>query len=304
MHRRNAFAAQELRIAHARELQQGRRIHRAAAHQDLAPRTRHLALAVHHKLHTAGALAIEHHALHQRMGDQPQIGPLQRRAQIRGAGRFAQALAGGDLVDSHALPLRAVDVIGGGQTHLKAGLQKVTAQRVHVGAHITHMQGAALPAPIVCAAAGHVAVFQAFEIGQHVGPGPAGVAASGPVVKVRRLAAHKHHAVDAAGPPQHPPARPVAAASGQSGVWLGAVHPVDRGVVKSHAVANRRFEPKVVVRAARLQQQHAVRARGAQAVGEHATGRSGADDDVVKSLHCGDNSHGPDCSVRVLHSGP
>ena len=226
------------------------------------------------------------------MRDQPQIGPLQRRPQVRRAGRFAQAFAGGDLVDGHALPLRAVDIVGGGQTHLNAGLQKVVAQRVHVGAHIAHMQGAALPAPIVGVAAGHVAVFQAFEIGQHISPAPSRIAAGGPVVKVLRLAAHKHHAVDAAGTPQDPPARPVAAAPGQSGVWLGAVHPVDRGVVKSHAVANRRFEPEVVVRAARLQQQHAVRARGAEAVSEHATGRSGADDDVVKSLHSGDNGHG------------
>ena len=238
------------------------------------------------------------------MRDQPQIGSLQRGAQIRGTGRFAQALAGGDLVDSHALPVRAVDVVGGGQTHLSTGLQKVVAQWVHVGAHIADMQRTALPAPIVRMSARHVAVFQAFEIRQHIGPGPAGVAARRPVVKVLRLAAHKHHAVDAAGAPQHPPARPIAAATGQSGVGLGAVHPVDGGVVKSHAVANRRFEPEVVVRAARLQQQHAVRARGAQAVGEHATGRTGADDDVVKSLHSGENGHGVNCSVRVLHSAP
>ena len=226
------------------------------------------------------------------MRDQPQIGPLERRAQVRRAGRFAQAFAGGDLVDGHALPMRAVDVVGGRQTHLSTGLQKVVAQRVHVGAHIAHMQRAALPAPVVRAAAGHVAVFQALEIGQDIGPAPSRIAASGPVVKVLRLAAHKHHAVDAAGPPQHPPARPVAAAPGQSGVGLGAVHPIDRGVVKSHAVANRRFEPEVVVRAARLQQHYAVRARCAQAVGEHATGRSGTNNDVVKSLHSGDNGHG------------
>ena len=121
-------------------------------------------MAVHHKLHTAGALALEYHTLNQRVGDQLQIRPLERRAQIRRAGRFAQALAGGDLVDGHALPLRAVDVGGRGQAQLGTSLQKIAAQRMHLPAHIADMQRAALPAPIVGATAGHVAVFQAFEI--------------------------------------------------------------------------------------------------------------------------------------------
>ena len=197
--------------------------------------------------------------------------------------------------------MRPVDVVGSGQTQLRTRLQKVAAQRVHVRAHIAHMQRAALPAPVISMPTSHVAVFQALEIGQHIGPGPTGVATIGPIVKVLWLTPYKHHTVDAAGTPQHPPARPITAAPGQTGVGLGAVHPVNRGVVKSHAIANRRFEPEMMVSATRLQQQHVVRARGTQAVGEHATGRSGADNDVVKSLQSG---HSADCSVRVLHSAP
>ena len=68
----------------------------------------------------------------------------------------------------------------------------------------------------------------------------------------------------------------------QLGLRLRLVEPVDPAVGEQLAVAERDVDPEMAVVPAGLEQQHAMAARGGQAVGQHAAGGAGADDDVVE----------------------
>ena len=123
----------------------------------------------------------------------------------------------------------------------------------------------------------------AAEVGKGVVPAPARIAGQlRPLVVVARLAAHVDHAVDAAAAAQRLAARVAQGAAVQARVGLGVVEPVGARVADAVQVAHGDVDPVVVVLAARLDQQHAVAAVGAQAVGEQGTGRAPADDDGVK----------------------
>jgi hypothetical protein len=137
-----------------------------------------------------------------------------------------------------------------------------------------------------------VVVFVQLEVRQRVFPAPGHVARQlRPLVVVARLAAHVNHAVDAGAAAQRLAARIAQRPAVQAGVGLGVVEPVGARVADAVQVAHRDVDPVVVVLAARLDQQHALGRVGAQAVGQQAAGRAGADDDVVKNL------------ALVLHGG-
>ena len=102
-------------------------------------------------------------------------------------------------------------------------------------------------------------VLRALEVGQHVVPGPAGIAELAPVVVVGRLAAHVDHAVDRRAAAQHLAARIVQRTSVQAGLGLGLEAPVGARVAHGVEIADRDVDPEVVVAAAGLQQQDAVR---------------------------------------------
>ena len=71
------------------------------------------------------------------------------------------------------------------------------------------------------------------------------------------------------------------AAAVEMGLGLGLVAPVVAGHVHRDREGARHLDEHRAVRAAMLEQEHAVAAVLAQPMGEHATGRAGADDDVV-----------------------
>ena len=125
-------------------------------------------------------------------------------------------------------------------------------------------------------------VFGLLEIGQHVVITPAGIAALAPAIVILVLAAHIEQAVDRARSAQHFAARLEHRPPVEAGLGLGLVHPVDGFFLEQLAVAERHVDPEIGVLRAGLQQQHRMFAVRAQPVGEHASGRSGADDDVVE----------------------
>lgn len=128
-------------------------------------------------------------------------------------------------------------------------------------------------------------VFVQLEVGQGVVPGPVAVARQlRPLVVVTCLAAHVDHAVDARRAAQRLAARVTQRAAIQTSVRFGVEQPVGARVANAIQVADRNVNPVVVVLAARLDQQHAFGGVGAQAVGQQATRRARADDDVVEVL--------------------
>lgn len=65
------------------------------------------------------------------------------------------------------------------------------------------------------------------------------------------------------------------------GFAFGAVHPVGARIVDAVQIADRDVDPEIIVASARSDQQHLFGGIRTEAVGEDATGRAGADDDVV-----------------------
>src|SRR5205085_11578745 len=105
--------------------------------------------------------------------------------------------------------------------------------------------------------------------------------------------------VDRARSAENLAARPQDAAAAELGDGLRLEHPGDLRMEDVSVEPGGDVDPRVAVLAARLQQQHARRAVGSQAVGQHAAGRTGADDgEIVFSgiLH----SSSPRNSIYIL----
>ena len=131
-------------------------------------------------------------------------------------------------------------------------------------------------------------VFMQLEVRQRVGPGPGGVAAqSCPVVVVARLAAHVNHAVDAGRAAQRFAARVAQAAAIQTRLRFGVVQPVGARVANAVQVTDGDVNPVVVVFAPRFNHQHSPGGISTQPVGQQATGRAAAHNDVVKNRFAG-----------------
>src|SRR5262249_36276006 len=103
-----------------------------------------------------------------------------------------------------------------------------------------------------------------------------------PVVEVLRLAADIKQAVDGARSAQHLAARLDDAAVVELRLRPPTVEPGYLGICGQVAVAEREMDPDVAIAGAGLDQQHAMAARGGQAVRQDAASAPGADDDVVE----------------------
>ena len=132
-----------------------------------------------------------------------------------------------------------------------------------------------------------VVVLVRTEPRQHLVPRPAGIAQGSPAVVVGALTAHVDHAVDRGAAAQHAPARIANDPATQPGIGLGVEHPVGSGVADAVQIAHRDMDPQVVIRPARLEQQHGYRRIGRQPVREEAPRRAGPHDHIVECFGCG-----------------
>src|SRR5258708_6001862 len=169
------------------------------------------------------ALALEQDTRRLRMGLGAQI---RARAQMgmdiaaRGAPALAVLLC--DLVAAEALLLLGVEIVTDAKLRLACGLQIDFPHRI-VGAQSTDMERAALA---VIGAVEFGIILRAFEIGQHVGIGPAGVAERGPVVVIAAVAADIDHGIDRRRTAEPLAARLIADAPLKAGLWHGIEGPV------------------------------------------------------------------------------
>ena len=277
-HDLDAVLLQQVRRSDAGELQQLRRVIRAAGDQDFLARPRRAHAAFLLVFDRLGAPPLEQDALRQRRGLDVQIAAALRRAQIgeRRAGAAAAPCRG--LEKSRAFLGRAVEIGIGRNAGLGGGDDEGFRQRIVHAASPT--PAAARRAVIFVGAA--LLVLGLLEIGQHVVIAPAGIAALAPAIVILVLAAHIEQAVDRTRAAEHFSARLEHLPAVQSRLRLGLVHPVDGFFLEQFAVAERHVDPEIGVLRSGLQQQHGMLAVGAQAIGEHASGRAGADDDVVE----------------------
>jgi hypothetical protein len=95
------------------------------------------------------------------------------------------------------------------------------------------------------------------------------------------MAARIGHGVDRRRAADDAAARAFEAAAAGRGLGLGEIHPVMLALEQQARPAERNLDPRIAIPAAGLEQQHPLALVLAQPVGQHAAGRSGADDDVI-----------------------
>ena len=234
------------------------------------------------------ALAVEQQLRGEAAGADLQVGAPHGRVQEGSRHRQAAAAVDRALPGGEPLRLGAVDVRGALEARLLRGLEERLEQRVGDRSALEPLR-----AVVAAHRAGlaDVAGLQPLEVGEAVRVVPRGHARLGaPPVVVRRVAALEDHRVDAARAAEQPAPRVRDAPTVQEGLRLGLVPPVVEAAPDRHAERRGHLDREVppVVRAARLQQQHAVGRVGAEPVRQDGSRRSGPDDhEVVLVPHHG-----------------
>ena len=228
-----------------------------------------------------------------------QIASAPRRTKIGECRARPPAAAGRGLEKSGAFLGRAVEVGIGGNAGFRRRHHKGFGKRIGVPP-VGHRQRAADTVKLVGAA---LLVFRLLEIGQHVVIAPTGIATLPPAIIVLVLAANVEQAVDRTRSAQHLAARLEYCPPIQSRLRFGLVHPVDGLVLEQLAISERHVDPEIGILRTGLQQQHRIAAVGTQAIGEHASGRPGTDDDVVEFESPGQAVGFPGTGVRTIDAG-
>ncbi len=279
--RADAVRDQLVRRPDAGQHQQLGRIERPAAEDHLALGADLTKLALLGDLDPHRAAGLNQDPGGQRLHLQRQVRATERRMQIGAIGAGAPAaLVDGHLALGEALGDRAGKVVG----HVVAGVlgrlhQGVVQQQARVDG--PDAQG---PRAAVVLALAPPAGLHPLEVGQHVRIAPALAAHLPPGVVVVGVAAHVEHAVDRGRSAQHLAARRGQTAVVQGGDRLGGVAPGHARHEHGLQEAERHVDVGVAVLAAGLDHQHADVLVLAEPLGQHATRRAGADDDVVVGL--------------------
>ena len=148
--------------------------------------------------------------------------------------------------------------------------------------HVGDVQQAAAAARFVAA---RLEMLGLAEIRQHRFVRPAAIAELRPGVVVERIAAHVQHAVDRARSAERLAARDRDRAALDVVLRLGGEVPVVARAVQQLGEADRDVDPHGIVLRSGLQQQHLGARILGQPMRQHATGGTGADDDVVVVGH-------------------
>ena len=284
-HQRHVQVAQQRRRADAGTLQDLRRGDGPGAQQHLAAGAGLFRLAgiAAQVGHAAGAQAVEQDALGEGVGADGQVRPLASLVQVAARGAGAPAVGRhGAVHRPEAFLAVAVEVVGARVAGLLAGFDHGMEQRVVAGLGCAHRHRAAVAVVVVGA---DVAGFRLAEVGQAVEVAPVFQAGlPGPVIEVQGVAADVAHAVDQRGTAQALAASAFHAAVVHVRLRVGLVGPVVAPALQRVGEGGGHLgaEVQAMVRAAGFQQQHADLGVLGQARGQHVTGRTGADDDVVE----------------------
>ena len=268
--------AQQRCRADAGELQQLRRLQGPGAQDHVALRAGLPDLPALDPLHAHGTAALEQHPRHLGPQFQPQVRALPRGLQKGPGCAGAPTAPDGQLVSTDTKVRRRIEVGVARQAGLHARLHPGLAVRVVVA----QVRDAELTLCAMEFAGPALITLGAAEVRQHAAVVPPHGPRPHPIGIVLMLAADVDQAVDGGRATHHPAPGPHDVAPARALGRLGVEQAREALVVDGLEVAHRQVDPEVAVRAARLQYQDAT-PRCAQALGQHATGRARADDDVI-----------------------
>ena len=275
--------AQLLGRADAREQQQLRRLVGAGAEDHLALRPDRLRRVPSHDLDADGAIALEQDPRGVGVGEHLDVGTQALRREVGERGAAAAAVSLRDLEPADALLGRAVVVVGLGDPGLHGGLD----HRRRVAMLRAAVADAQRPAGAVVIALAAFVVLSLLEVRQGVLISPAREAHSRPLVVVGAVAADVEHRVERARAAEYAAARQVEPLIGEAGLRLADEAPVEAAVPEP-LEADRQVDLGRAVGRAGVEQEDPYARILAEPGGEDASGRAGADDDVV--VHGGDRS--------------
>ena len=280
--RADAGRLQVIGRSHARQHQQLRRVHRAAAQDDLHLCACDLVAAVDDVAHAHRVVLVEDDALDQRAGDDVHVVlvALDRGPQVGAGGAPALLALLRHLVLADAFLHGAVEVGEALVAGLLGGLHERLADLGRVGL-VGDVQR---PAGAVERVGAALVVLGLLEERQHVLVAPALVAELAPVVVVPGVAAHIEHGVDRRRAAERLAARPVHAPVVAMDLRHGLVAPVVGRLFAEAGEARRHLQQEGRIGRAGLEDQDAQPVVLAQAIGDRAAGRAGADDDVVVGI--------------------
>ncbi len=228
-----------------------------------------------------GARPIEQHARRMRAGNEIDIAALHRRPEIGDGGAGASAVADRVLQAAEALLLGGVEIVDLAIAELRGRCGEGVPDRVRYQI-LARLQRAGIAAIEIAA---FLVALGAFEIGQHVGEGPALQPHLRQPVVIDPVTADISHDVDRGRAADHFPARMLDAAIVEMRFGLAQIIPIPARIVPDLADAQRQMDQPVLVFAARFEHEDAVCAVFAEPRRQHATGRAGADDDGVVICH-------------------
>ena len=268
--------------ADAAEHQQLRRVDRAAGEDDLVGEDPLRAAAALRDLHADGPAAVEHDAGHERPRPDLEVGAVADRPEVRLRRRPAPAVADVAVERRDTLLAVAVDVGRRRVAGLLGGREPGPEQGARRGSALEGERAAVAAPRVVRRRRG--AVLHPLEVRQAVGERPRLHPGIGrPALVVERVAALEDHPVDAAAAAEDLAPGVVDPAAVHERLGLRLVLPVVEAAADRERQRRRHVDERVEppVGAAGLEDEDAPGGVRAEAVGEHAPGRSATDDDDV-----------------------
>ena len=276
-HHRNAHLVQMIGRSDARQHQQVRRVERARGKNDFLRGFRLHHHAVVLVFDARRARSLHGDAQRMRLDVDPQVAAAAYGLEEGIGGRRAAPVSDRVLAAPEAFAAGAVVVRRHGELRGLGGLDPGRKERI-VGLGPFSAQWP------VAAAVGALAAdpcLAAFEVRQDLRIGPALRAVARPAVVIAAMAPRVGHHVHRRRAAQHLAARRLDAAAIQLRLGLGVEAPVMHVMLVHLAHAERDVDERIPVAPACLEQQHPRAFVLGEPVRQNATGRAGADDDVV-----------------------
>ena len=271
---RQAGLFQHSRRPNARMHQDGWRVDRAGGEDDLAPRPRRLPAATQ-IAQPRGAISVEIQAQHMRAGLHAQVRPAAPAADS-GRGAAAPSLADRHLQAREAAGGPRVVVLQPGMARLSGRCREGVEQRILVAAAL-HAQGPPPPrsAPAPSSQSSRRRKYGRVSSKRHSSNSRAPSGRSRPDGRARR----PWHWWTSCRPP---PCRARTRSRGHRRARPARRRSPSRAAASAgSAPPQRHMDQRIAIPGTGFQHQHAAVHLRAQAVGQHAAGRTGADDDVV-----------------------